>query len=37
MLNVWEAQGAEPHRDARTTVVVVGGGFSGTLFALACG
>lgn len=35
MLNVWEAQGAEPHRDARTTVVVVGGGFSGTLFALA--
>ncbi|NMN60677.1 putative NAD(P)/FAD-binding protein YdhS [Xanthobacter sp. SG618] len=35
MLNAWEAQGGDPQRDARTNVVVVGGGFSGTLFALA--
>lgn len=31
MLNAWETE----TRNARTTVVVVGGGFSGTLFALA--
>lgn len=35
MLNAWEERSPQSPRESRTTVVVVGGGFSGTLFALA--